>query len=218
VVVETGKCPRKVADGVGHSELKFRRGRSFSDELARVVLNGESIDALIGEDAFFQASTRGGREIDKILEGQAVLRAKREKAGDIAGELSSTAMSAALLTGSTDAMSVGSALGLVSGMAYMLGNRLNPHADTRYWTNLPDRIFLWVFPYTGEANLELTVEYADASGAPLPDQGRTRISVEQCDAKVCVAFVPTPRHDDMPTVRPKIVKRKEKKVKKRRGG
>lgn len=81
VIVETGTAPRKVGDGVGHYELKFRRGKGIKEESAVIAVGETVTPALAIEDVFWQASTRGGRQFDKILEGKAVFRQRNELAG-----------------------------------------------------------------------------------------------------------------------------------------
>src|ERR1700678_3720588 len=51
LVCETGRAPRKLADGVGHYELKLRRGKGFRSVRARVLLaDGRTMDAYPIED------------------------------------------------------------------------------------------------------------------------------------------------------------------------
>ena len=61
ILVETGTSPRKVADGPGHSELKYRRGRHFSEVGVDMKLDTIEEEMYPIEDVFWQAASRGGR-------------------------------------------------------------------------------------------------------------------------------------------------------------
>jgi hypothetical protein len=66
LIVEMGKSPRKVSDGIGHSELKFRRGKFFKEKKVAVSIDGgERFFVYPMEDIFRQAATRGGARLIK---------------------------------------------------------------------------------------------------------------------------------------------------------
>ncbi|WP_211277015.1 hypothetical protein [Tamilnaduibacter salinus] len=67
VIAETGTSPRKLADGVGHYQLVYRRGKGFSEERARIEAGEVSQSLFPVEDVYYQASTRGGRTVDARL-------------------------------------------------------------------------------------------------------------------------------------------------------
>lgn len=140
ILVETGKSPRKVADGLGHSELKFRRGRNFSDKSVEISFDGESfVPAIAIEDIYYQAATRGGREVDKIVQGKAQFRTATTKGGNVLSDIGSTAVVISpLLSTSASVGLAGGAIGLVGVTSMAIGQSSRPHADTRYWDSLPD--------------------------------------------------------------------------------
>lgn len=143
IVAELGKSPRKVRDGLGQYQLKFRRGRGFTDDSAQAVLPNEAKAMLIASDIYHQASTRGKREIDYILTGQGI---EFRRASDFATTSTEIAESVSLYG------NLGDPSGLASGIAggFALAGILSttsqmnnlPLADNRFWDNLPDRIFL----------------------------------------------------------------------------
>lgn len=57
VIVETGKSPRKLADGVSQNILVYRRGKRFNDAAANI--DNMSLQPVAAEDLYYQASTRG---------------------------------------------------------------------------------------------------------------------------------------------------------------
>lgn len=190
VVAESGRSPRKVADGLGHAELKYRRGRNFSDEFVRLAAAGETQQQAIGADLFWQASTRGGRPVDKILEGKVQFQANVAETGDSLTRLGDAAAVAALARGSTGTMNISSGLSALGGVAMLIAAKAKPHADTRYWETLPDRFFLWVLP--GEQTGPVEIEYLDAQGQATTGLEPRTIQLGPCAETLCLTFVPTP--------------------------
>ena len=166
LVSETGTSPRKVADGLGHSELKFRRGKDIRENRAEFIVNGESYNAYPMEDIFFQANSRGGRPVDKILEGKAVFRTN---ASDIGLSLTSAAeylmLGAPLLGDSMGALqAVSGGLAVLGSVTTYAAIRSRPHADVRFWRNLPDTIH--ILTLASPAKAEIAVQYFDTKGEP----------------------------------------------------
>ncbi len=143
-VIETGSSPRKVADGVGHAELKYRRGKNIQEHRAWLSVNGQLARAYPIEDIFYQAATRGGRGIDKILEGQAVFLKQGMDIGTTLTDISSTTILASTLLNSSGNMAeVGAVIGGVGGIVTLVAINAKPHADTRYLHNLPDMVHIF---------------------------------------------------------------------------
>ena len=154
ILAETGSSPRKVSDGVGHYELKFRRGKKVLEKRVRVIAGTKSWDAFPMEDVFWQSATRGGRPIDKILKGQAVYKKTYRKSGlGLTDASSIAAIGAPLFQNAGTVSDVAAALGLVGVSAYAISVKMRPEADTRYWRNLPDLVHM----------LTLNSEVADQS-------------------------------------------------------
>ena len=145
LLFETGTSPRKLADGLGHYELKFRRGKRISDVRVTFDMQGRgSYDAYPMEDIAWQASTRGGREIDKILKGKAVYKRDAARLGttltDIAND---TILYAPLLDGGTGIASVVvGTIGMIGVANLASAANAHPWADVRYWANLPDIVHM----------------------------------------------------------------------------
>ena len=175
VLVETGTSPRKVADGIGHSELKYRRGRHFTDKRARLTLGGVVHDLYPIEDVAWQAMTRGGRVVDRIVKGKAVFRRQQEQAATTLTDISSTAMIAAPLfhNATSEIQGVSAALGLVGVAQYAVAMRARPRADTRYWNNLPDSVHV-VTLKLAPGRHSLDVHFLDDAGRRVPTLRRQK--------------------------------------------
>jgi Tfp pilus assembly protein PilF len=139
VIAETGSAPVKVAAGQGGSELKYERGGP--PETVRFALDGRALPLGASEDIFFQASTRGRRAMDEILESKATTQAVGDTMGNVA-MLTGTTMT---LTDSMDGMlgdSTTAGLGMMLGGLVVKGvaSMIKPAADTRAWSALPGEV------------------------------------------------------------------------------
>ncbi|MEN8190701.1 MAG: hypothetical protein ABFS19_12720 [Thermodesulfobacteriota bacterium] len=145
VIVETGRSPRKVADGSGHSELKFRRGRDFREVFAEVCIDDQPCRLLKPiEDIFWQSSTRGGRQVDRIVGRKAQFRTSAVNSGSAVTDLANDALIfAPLFDNVAGAQAIGGGLSLIGVTAMAIGQMAKPHADTRYWNNLPDTVHVY---------------------------------------------------------------------------
>ncbi len=166
VIIETGKSPRKVADGVSQNIMVYRKGKRFNDVAASV--DNMKLQPMAIEDLYYQASTRGGRQIDKILNGKAQYRSSSERTGDVLGSLSSTAQTVDSVIGNGSAGAAIAGIGVAAGVIQLVGGQVNAVADTRYWPTLPDSIHI----ATGrlEPGQEPHVNLLDSQGNTLPNQ------------------------------------------------
>lgn len=142
IIAETGTSPRKVADGPGHAELKYRRGRNFTERLSEVLVDGkQTIELYPMEDIYMQSTTRGTRQIDKILQGKVAFQQTNLKIGSTLTEVSSIATMLSPLSNASGTIQIASgALGLLGAVQMYVASNAKPHADTRYWDNLPDTV------------------------------------------------------------------------------
>ncbi len=176
MIAETGSSPRKVADGVGHYELKYRRGRGFSEQRVWLRLGQASVKMYPIEDVFWQASTRGGRQVDKILKGQIVFRQTTEQMGAVLTDLSQEAMiaSPAFDDHEEDVRNMAAALGIIGAAQMAVAVKVRPRADTRFWHNLPDGVHTYTCKSDVSAST-FTASFMDSSGrrmGGLRKQGR----------------------------------------------
>lgn len=167
LLVETGRAPRKVGDGKGLSELKFRRGRNFLDEQASARVHGGALSHALTEDMFFQASTRGGRQVDKILDRKAHFVDQKGTAGSENMEMA----------GMNAEGGAGAAQSAIAAIQFATAAAAKPRADTRYWRSLPDRVHLFVGKGVIEGD-EVEVRYLDHSGADVTGMKGVRVTLD----------------------------------------
>lgn len=167
LIVETGKSPRKLGDGVGHYQLVYRRGKNFRDVGAE-VRNGEEWSSVYPmEDVFFQASTRGGRAIDRIVEGQIQFKENTRAVGSTLSTVSQDSILAGASAAAGGALGAGfAAVSLISVAADGLSASANTRADIRYWAGLPDTIH--VIPVTAAEGEPVVVRFLDQYDQPIP--------------------------------------------------
>lgn len=143
IIAETGTSPRKLADGVGHYELVYRRGKNFTENRAQIAGPGLSQNLYPAEDIFMQASTRGGRGVDRIIEGKVAFKKSAENIGTSLTSLSENSALAGIAAGAGGVVSAGfNAITLIGVAAEGLSARSKTRADTRYWANLPDTVHI----------------------------------------------------------------------------
>ena len=166
VIAESGPSPRKLADGIGHAKLVYRRGKRFTEQRAALVTPDGTETLYPLEDIFWQASTRGGRPVDAILEGQLQFRNTTEGLGSVLTDASSayTQNSNYYSSGSSGTANVVGAVGIV---ALALSARSKPQADTRYWDNLPDAVHVSSRKLARGVQPEWGVQYLDRAGNPV---------------------------------------------------
>lgn len=145
MIAESGKAPVKVAAGAHREALQFERGGGFVAWQAGFRVADVEHRGVLAEDIFWQATTRGGREVDKILAGKAQFKDGSDMVATglvAAGAL--TTMAAHDPYGGTSGAALGAGLGLIFAglVAKAVSEATTPEADVRYWDNLPDRVHL----------------------------------------------------------------------------
>lgn len=175
LIVETGTAPRKLADGVGHYQLKFRRGRNIQDKGASFSISGCETSRLYPlEDVFWQAETRGGRQVDAILQGKAQFRKNASTAGSVMTGMAADAMmvSTVFSDAAGDIQGIAAGIGLVGVMSQAISMKAKTRADTRCWNNLPEAVHVAAFKLPpGERTI--TVDFLDKDRNPLAGLQRT---------------------------------------------
>lgn len=172
LIVETGNSPRKLGDGVGHYQLVYRRGKNFRDVGAELKTDKGWETVYPMEDVFFQASTRGGRAIDRIVEGQVQYKSTTRDVGTTLSSVSQNNMLAGVSAATGGVLGAGfAAISLVSVAAQGMSASANVRADIRYWEALPDT--LHIMPITAEPGEKVTVRFLDKNGNPIPGMTHT---------------------------------------------
>ena len=145
VIGESGKSPRKLADGLGHYQLVYRRGKKIVEKRISMKTDSGEFDLYPMEDIFWQASSRGGRPVDKIIEGKASFKKTAENFGSGLSNVANQAMIFSGGMGSVSGTNISAAFSLIGVASMALSANTKPRADTRYWNNLPDMVHVQTF-------------------------------------------------------------------------
>lgn len=184
VIVETGKSPRKLRDGVSGEKLVYRRGKRFKDKYATISAEngGFSLDLVPVEDIFYQATTRGSRWIDSVNEGKAVYKEKVNTRGmtvaNLANQLNlvnniardyETVLNNSGANDITMHLDVNfGAFSIGASALSMIGTKIKPKSDNRYWDNLPDNVNIGFVPMEiAEAQGKFQLSLHDIKGQPV---------------------------------------------------
>jgi tetratricopeptide (TPR) repeat protein len=186
VFIEFGNGPKKFATG-GHAEqLRFKEEASVSRSVnLRVDTNQYALVPY--DDLQWQATTRGGREMDHILANKAVFK-DVTKGVAIAGGVTSFMLAdpnqiarrgypgeAALIAGG------------VAAVAGALTLATKTEADIRAWDNLPRYLTFAPLQFApGEHNI--SVEFRDANGRTISTRS-VKVTVPSNSTKDTVLFV-----------------------------
>ena len=168
VLVETGTAPRKLGDGLNHSYFVFRRGKGFKENRTELVLGETATPLYPIEDIFYQATTRGGREIDKILEGKVAFRQTTGSIGSVLADSSVLLAQQSALGNIGGASGIAAGLGAVGALSLLISANAKPRADTRTWSSLPDTVHIATLASKNLASREAMVRFL-RDGAPARD-------------------------------------------------
>jgi hypothetical protein len=166
VFLEFGPGPTKYAAGEFAQELHFKTHDS-PVQLAVIKQAGKEL-ARVGayDDLNFQATTRGGRVMDHVLNNKAVFKSSTDAIGNVA------IISGAVLASQHDTQEAGWAVLGAGLLTKLISAAANPAADIRCWDNLPQ--------FLGFAALELppgkqplVIEFQNAAGAVVANFTKT---------------------------------------------
>ena len=167
-VVETGTGPIKRAEGKQQEVLTYYQGQEV--KLAGVTAdcgtgprNGQFMESL-----FFQATTRGGRPVDKILKNHTVAKSATNTAGNVALAAGTATMIAGGFTDSSETMIAGAGIAAVGLLAKGVSSMMKAQADARCWDNLPDAVWCITARCDNPEGKEATVRFTAPEGAAAP--------------------------------------------------
>lgn len=101
-----------------------------------------TLDAVSAVDVFNQATTRGGRPIQGILDGKAQFKSTTETIGAVSSTLGALTTVASFAGGSNIGTGVGLGLQVAGLVSTVVSKATTPQADTRYWDTLPNAVYL----------------------------------------------------------------------------
>ena len=146
IIVDLGRGPRKFSAGGRNQQIKVIRG-IYAARAARIQVGNLVADTFRLEDVWFQANTRGGREMDSILQGKATFKDLTEAGGALAATASIYTLPLALLLWAAEAS-------------------VNATADTRCWECLPGEVHVAALTLQ-PGEYDVNVSFLDALGRPL---------------------------------------------------
>lgn len=139
VIAELAGAPRKVGDGVGNHEIVYKRARRTPEKRIEIAQGATPLRLYAMEDLYVQATHRGTREIDRIIDGKVTF----QKATATVGELAGTLASEGSLINTAFGGNAGGALGglaAAGAIVSLVSINVKPRADVRYWANLPESL------------------------------------------------------------------------------
>jgi tetratricopeptide (TPR) repeat protein len=165
IIAELGGSPRKLGDGIHNEEIVYRRPKRTPESAVSVELDGVNYRPRQVEDVYFQASTRGGREIDRVIAGKLSLKATTDKIGRVSAEIANqgSLISAAGSGGGGRALG---ALAVVGAISSIISANVQPRADVRYWNNLPETLHAMTLSYKG-LPASIKIELTDKDSNPV---------------------------------------------------
>ncbi len=145
VLFESGRSPYKYGSGKAGEILKWQ-AHELPAQTAKTACSSSSGCAVnsfvMGADLGFQATTRGGRPIDGVLNGKASFKDGAQGVATVASAVGEFGLLAAASTGNRDAAGIGM-LGMFAGLiAQGVANATQAQADIREWEQLPATV--WV--------------------------------------------------------------------------
>ncbi|MBX3730775.1 MAG: hypothetical protein KF858_16485 [Candidatus Sumerlaeia bacterium] len=186
ILTQHGVAPRKV--GVGrYGQFVGVEPGGGSDGAARVRITGrDAVYSRLVDSVYYQAVTRGGRELDRIQGNQAIVRGATEDTGVAAAHVGVWAVHTGMATNNRDVAVGGAVLALAGLLAYGTSTAIQPQADLRTWGNLPDALGM-VRTRVPAAALEVEVVYPGRGGRGDGPTAHARIHPR--DEDLCVLLV-----------------------------
>ncbi len=185
VFVEFGPGPLKGRSGAYGEDLQFNTSESPTHS-AIVKLDGREVAAPPYDDLAFQSTTRGGRQIDKVLANKAAFKDATDSIGNV-GLIGGALTASSSRDSTTQEVGVGlMAAGLIS---KIISASTTPEADVRAWDNLPHYLSFAALRATPGSH-EMAVEFHDRSGRLLPQFTKNftlNISADKHDKVVFVS-------------------------------
>lgn len=153
VIYEAGRAPYKFHVGQHGQGLAWMRHGTAAGRPATPVCAASAASSVAtapvcttafvkAGDVGFQATTRGGRAVDVILQGKASFKDNAQGVADAAQQVSTVALLTSAQTGNRDMANLGIAGLLVGLAAQAASSNTQAQADIREWEQLPLELWL----------------------------------------------------------------------------
>lgn len=145
VLFETGRAPFKYGAGQHRQALRWAPHPAAEQTPLRACADaGACVEGSFrpAADIGFQATTRGGRQVDAVLEGKARFKDNAKDVADVASTIGAVGLQTAMMTGNRDSAGLG-LLGMFVGLAAQAASdATRAQADIREWEQLPGKVWL----------------------------------------------------------------------------
>lgn len=193
MIAELGHGPVKARAPSQKEKLVFQAASGYPETGAIFTLAPAKgapmkLDGRVASSVYYQATTRGGRAMDGILNGKAAWK-------DTTGTIGNAAMRAGLQQGGEAGMYMAAAGAIFS----MFSSAMKVDADIRQWDSLPDSVAVSTAKATGD--FTATVNYLSAAGTiDLPPTGMMKATAGKCSivwtrARTALTAADTPGDD-----------------------
>jgi tetratricopeptide (TPR) repeat protein len=163
LIAESGTAPSKI--GTGEFKEKMEPHRGIPGVVRTAFTMGEkTVPAVLAEDIWFQASTRGGRQVQAVLDGKAEFKDGMNTAAAIGVGGGLGMINAGSRYNDNNMAAAGAIVLFVGLMAHAAAAATTPEADLRYWDNLPDNLH---FATLSVPPGEVSVTMADSLNKPV---------------------------------------------------
>ncbi len=170
LIAEIGSAPVKYRTGKYGEELRYKQGEATDARAVTFEVAGKSLDGVLAEDLYFQATTLGGRAVDKILAGKASFKQGAETTAAVAGAVTAASLDVAMISqlqGDQDMANLAGGLAgaglLVNMFSSFAAAKAKPAADIRAWDTLPER-FLVATTRVKEKPKQIAATFFNESG------------------------------------------------------
>ena len=173
MIAELGHGPVKARDGKQKEKLIFQTAQGYPETGAVFTLTPvkgapRTIDGRLASSVYYQATTRGGRAMDGILDGKASWKSTTSAIGGGATQVGLQLMNNNY--GGNNMAGAGAAIAVAGLLFSAFSTAMKTEADIRQWDSLPDGLALSTAKLDGA--FVPTVNYVNAGGsltlAPTP--------------------------------------------------
>lgn len=177
LIGEMGKSPIKVANGANRELMEYRSSQVGRTGSVEFIVNGTPVKAMLAEDLDWQATTRGGRQIQAVLNGKAQFKDAMNTAGDVGLVGGAAMVQAGSASGNRDMAYAGGAAMLIGLLAKGIAEATKPDADIRYWDNLPTTLHFATANVPNVSAVTVKARFLDGGGAPSEAVAEVRTTV-----------------------------------------
>jgi tetratricopeptide (TPR) repeat protein len=171
ILVDAGPAPVKWGDGTYHEVLKFKPGNGDDADFSIVAGKTPVASPQLAGDVTHQAMTRGGREVDGIMQGKARFKDNAGSIGSAAMAIGQQTAMLGAINGDRGTANAGLAGMLVGLVAKGVAASTTPAADTRTWDSLPGRVMLYAGADLTRGPVTITLEGRATPAALQATQG-----------------------------------------------